>query len=149
MFQCSQRPKVSLLSPPWRAGVPLSERVGVGNRAAQDQNEGQSLDMSMCRTHGLSECPSCLSASDSRGQGLLPNKHRGSRKGRPQALPSGREGAPPLRHHLLHHHHHLLLLHHHHHQAHSEHRTQKTELTTADRKAELALESTERRADRQ
>lgn len=67
------------------------------------------------------------------------------RKGRPQALPSGREGAPPLRHHhyllLLHHHHHL------HHQAHSEHRTQKTELTTADREAELGLESTERRAD--
>ena len=61
------------------------------------------------------------------------------RKGRPQALPSGREGAPPLRHH-----HHLLLLHH---QAHSEHRTQKTELTTADREAELGLESTERRAD--
>lgn len=27
MFQCSQHPKASLLSPPWRAGVPLSQRA--------------------------------------------------------------------------------------------------------------------------
>lgn len=61
MFQCSQRPKASLLSPPWRAGVPLSERAlwGLATGLLKTQNEGQSLDTSMCRTHGLSECPAC------------------------------------------------------------------------------------------
>lgn len=90
----------------------------------------------------LTACPSALHALQrltAEGRASFPaDTGAPDETGPARARPSGTGGTPPLRHH-----HHRLL----HHRAHGEHRTQETELTTADRKAGLDLGSTESRAD--